>query len=110
MIVTQETRDGDFLWNRVVQLAALAEGYHLDMEIWQRERRASLRLAAYFRGSHGSRTGSFNELVVDILIKVLQAIEEKGEALANHLAGAEGAWRWCPRGRMGRPGRPLVVT
>jgi len=34
----EETRDKDFLWNRVVQLAALAEGHHLDLEVWQKEK------------------------------------------------------------------------
>ena len=39
IILPQETRDKDFLWNRVVQLAALAEGHHLDLEVWQKEKR-----------------------------------------------------------------------
>lgn len=38
IILFQETRDKDFLWNRVVQLAALAEGHHLDLEVWQKEK------------------------------------------------------------------------
>lgn len=34
----EETRDEDFLWNRVVQLAALTEGHQLDLEPWQKSR------------------------------------------------------------------------
>eukprot|EP00435_Cladocopium_sp_Y103_P061557 s808_g23.t1 len=35
----EETRDIDFLWNRVVQLSALAEGHQLDIPPWQKSRR-----------------------------------------------------------------------
>eukprot|EP00913_Durusdinium_trenchii_P014232 g13355.t1 len=57
--VWEETRDDDFVWNRVVQLSALAEG------------------------------ADFTENPNDKQ-RYLDAIQQKGEPLANHIAGESG--------------------
>ncbi|CAK9047113.1 unnamed protein product [Durusdinium trenchii] len=68
----EETRDDDFVWNRVVQLSALAEG------------------------------ADFTENPNDKQ-RYLDAIQQKGEPLANHIAGESGEEYItnCPASNMG---------